>query len=168
MQNAQVQFFEWLRINDPFMYDVLSAKLAKEGQAINGWTDIAKSVGKGLLTIAPAYLAYKGSKDAAKLQKAQLEFQQRKQQAPTPGAVSKPKAPPLNKPALEELKRRWALAIAGKPQPPTGNYRPVVDRSRLPNYTEAVSRTAGAMLKPQILLPLGLLASFFLFRRFYR
>ena len=118
----------------------VSKRLAAEGQPIAGWGDIASKVGKGLIAIAPAYIGYKSSKDASKLQKAQFEFQKRQAQAPRD--IMEKTAPPPNLRALEELKRRWALAMQNKPQPPAGPYQPFVD-PRSPNYVEAVNKTAG-------------------------
>ncbi len=82
--NPQQQFLAWLEANDPFVYDVVKEKLASEGTFLDGWSDILSSVGKAVITIAPAYVGYKQSRDANKLAKAQLRFQQRQVAPPPP------------------------------------------------------------------------------------
>lgn len=160
--NPQQQFLAWLEENDPFVYAVVKEKLMAQNRSLDGWQSLLTNVGKAVMTIAPAYVGYKQSRDASKLAKARLSFE--KSQAtrivsqPAPSFV-----PPINTNAIAEIMRRLELAQQNKPQPPTVNYTPTVQPLDVPNYRQVVSAVASS--KTPLYIGLGLSAlAFLLFR----
>lgn len=163
--NPIQEFLEWLKVNDPFVYDVMKKDIEQGGLGVD-WGAIGSTLLKTAVAVVPAYMGYKSSKDAVAIQKASLAFQRQQQAAPGQTGPAQPPQllPAPNKASQDEIIRRIQLALNNQPQPPATAYTPVIDPRLLPNYQEAVNVTAGGGYQ-QYLLPVGIALSLFLLTR---
>lgn len=186
MSPAQ-QFLDWLKENDPFMYDVVKMKVTYSRQSVDGlgfWASVGtalSNVGSAIASAAPAYLSYKQGKDLSKLEKAKLSLAKKQTDAQIAAEkkaqdiamkeASAKQAAAVNTSAIDEILKRLNLAQNGQSQPPTSGYTPFVNPSNMTpaQYQAAVVATANVpwYSRPEIAIPLamGLLGILILKRR---
>ncbi len=180
-------FLDWLKIYEPFYYDVVKTRIEMMGPPtintnLGFWDAIGSaisSVGSAVVQAAPAYVQYKQSKDLRKLEEAKLKLARKQIETQTPTTTTTVKVekplPDTTQSALNEILARLKIAEQNKPQPPTPTtYTPYVNAQQLTptQYRQAVMGTVNKMdgnwfSDPKILLPagLGVLALLILTRR---
>lgn len=146
-------FLDWLKMHEPFYYDVVKARVLMDNPNALGGLGFWASIGNALSTIggavaqaAPAYIQYKQSNDLVKLEKAKLDVA--KKQLSVPQQSTPPTLPTPDNSALTEILQRLTIAQNNGIQPPTDpNRTAFINPNNIPTsqYQQVVYSTANNM-----------------------